>query len=60
MKRNVMRKRRDGDAGVRIPGTLRSLSLTPQLGYEVHDWEQGVNLGPSVDHDLMLERLLTF
>jgi thioesterase domain-containing protein len=28
-----------------------------QLGYEVHDWEQGVNLGPSADHDLMLERL---
>ncbi|MGF6596318.1 pimeloyl-ACP methyl ester carboxylesterase [Paraburkholderia sp. GAS448] len=28
-----------------------------QLGYEVHDWEQGVNLGPSADHDLMLELL---
>jgi hypothetical protein len=28
-----------------------------QLGYEVHDWEQGVNSGPSADHDLMLERL---
>lgn len=28
-----------------------------QLGYEVHDWEQGVNFGRGADHDLMLERL---
>jgi hypothetical protein len=28
-----------------------------QLGYEVHDWEQGVNFGLSADDNLMLERL---
>ncbi|MFL9966722.1 alpha/beta fold hydrolase, partial [Paraburkholderia sediminicola] len=28
-----------------------------QLGYEVHDWEQGVNFGPGADNDLVLERL---
>jgi alpha-beta hydrolase superfamily lysophospholipase len=28
-----------------------------QLGYEVYDWEQGVNVGLSPDDNLMLERL---
>ncbi|SKC79419.1 alpha/beta hydrolase fold [Burkholderia sp. CF099] len=28
-----------------------------RLGYEVYDWEQGVNFGPNGDHDLQLELL---
>jgi dienelactone hydrolase len=43
-----------GVSGVATSDLRRRLQ---QLGYEVHDWEQGVNLGPSADHDLMLERL---
>jgi hypothetical protein len=43
-----------GVSGASTSGLRKRLQ---QLGYEVHDWEQGVNFGPSADHDLMLERL---
>jgi hypothetical protein len=43
-----------GASGIATADLRRRLQ---QLGYEVHDWEQGVNFGPGADHDLMLERL---
>jgi dienelactone hydrolase len=54
----------DGHPVLVFPGLGVSGAATSDLrkrlqhrGYEVHDWEQGVNFGPSADHDLMLERL---
>ncbi|MEC5407136.1 alpha/beta fold hydrolase [Paraburkholderia sp. MPAMCS5] len=43
--------------GVNGAATSDLRNRLQQVGYEVHDWEQGVNFGPGADHDLMLERL---
>ncbi|WP_406868101.1 lipase family alpha/beta hydrolase [Paraburkholderia fungorum] len=55
---------RDGHSVLVFPGLGVSGAATSDLrnrlrqaGYEVHDWQQGFNFGPSADHDLMLVRL---
>ncbi|MFM0309629.1 alpha/beta fold hydrolase [Paraburkholderia sp. RL17-383-BIF-A] len=54
----------DGHPVLVFPGLCVSGAATSDLrnrlrqaGYEVHDWQQGFNFGPSADHDLMLVRL---
>ena len=54
----------DGHPVLVFPGPGASGSATSdlrkrvqQLGYEVYDWEQGVNFGPGADPDQMLELL---